>query len=448
MDDIEAELNIAETHAGFTQDESEHQERLKRPVQLHCPNKDRGVFKAIYFLKCNRKCLNLLREAMLHHRWQEAVGYFNSYIQTLEAKTYHAYQSVVAEILWRLGTEILHHLPNTSTEDFNALYEQLKNVGVINFSKISLEHCYHLLLNGQMDEAKRQLSTAESWRYGKSSRSQSLSKTLITAYCGLLDYLIWSEKKSSVSEHEELSSNHEMHSYFRQASVTLKDIISLPGVWDPFVLSYINMLEFYKQEESALQALENYAYNKEFPLNPNAHVYLYQFLKRHDAPQEKLISTLRILHSLVPSHELMLELCNLLLETLEMSGLEEALTVCMDLLEFSSWKTDVRAWNCLLTILKNLRKKKWMEIIKKEWKERRSLWVPLHFRDYISHKDWMENNKLIMIIKKDCLRIINENKREYCRVAAIAEKEVLMQVRMKSKKRQKKMQTAVSELRS
>lgn len=446
MDDIEAELNIAETHADFTQDESEHRQRLKRPVQLHCQVKDRGFFTGIYFLKCNRKCLELLREAMLHHRWQEAVGYFSSYIQTLEAKTYNSYQSVVAEILWRLGTEILHHLPNTSNEDFNALYEQLKNVGVLNFSKISLEHCYHLLLNGQMDEAKRQLSIAESWRYGRVSRSQSLSKTLITAYCGLLDYLIWNEKKSSVSENEELSSNHEMHSYFRQASVTLKDIISLPGIWDPFVLSYVNMLEFYKQEESALQALENYAYNKEFPSNPNAHVYLYQFLKRHDAPREKLISTLRILHSLVPSHELMLELCNLLLDTLERSDTEEALAVCMDLLEFSSWKTDVRAWDCLLTILKKIRKKKWQEIIQKEWKVRRSLWVPLHFRDFLSLKDWMDDHKLMMIIKKDCLRIINENMREYCRVAAIAEKEVLLKIRMKRKKKQHKIQTAITEL--
>ncbi|XP_056301462.1 TATA box-binding protein-associated factor RNA polymerase I subunit A [Danio aesculapii] len=446
MDDIEAELNIAETHADFTQDESEHRQRLKRPVQLHSPVKDRGIFTASYFLKCNRKCLKLLREAMLHHQWQEAVGYFNSYIQTLEAKTYHSYQSVVAEILWRLGIEILHHLPNASTEDFNGLYEQLKNVGVINFSKISLEHCYHLLLNGQMDEAKRQLSIAESWRYGKTSRSQSLSKTLITAYCGLLDYLIWSEKKSSVSENEELSSNHEMHSYFRQASVTLKDIISLPGIWDPFVLSYINMLEFYKQEESALEALENYAYNKEFPSNPNAHAYLYQFLKRHNAPEEKLISTLRILYSLVPSHELMLELCNLLLATLERSDTEEALTVCMDLLEFSSWKTDVRAWECLYRILKKIRQKKWQEMIQKEWKVRRSLWVPLHFRDFIGLKDWMDNHKLMMIIKKDCLRIINENMREYLRVAAIAEKEVLQQVRMKRKKKQHKIQMAITEL--
>jgi hypothetical protein len=35
--------------------------------------------------------------------------------------------------------------------------------------------------------------------------------------------------------------NQEMHSYFCQSSVNRKDIIKLPGVWDPFVLSYINV---------------------------------------------------------------------------------------------------------------------------------------------------------------------------------------------------------------
>jgi len=40
---------------------------------------------------------------------------------------------------------------------------------------------------------------------------------------------------------DEASRNNEMHSYFRHASVTLKDIISQPGIWDPFVLGYVNV---------------------------------------------------------------------------------------------------------------------------------------------------------------------------------------------------------------
>lgn len=423
MDDIETELNIAAAAADSSEDQSRSHEAIKPAVLLHHSHPDpRGLLTAVDFLKSNRKCLNLIREAMLRHNWPQAAGYFSSYIQTLETGTLSQVHSIASEIMWRLGTEILHHVPNSSPDDFNAFYEQLKNLGVRNYSKICLEHCFHLLLNGQMDEAKRQLSIADSWRYGKQSTAQSLMKKLIRAYCGYLDYLIWSEKMASAPGSEEAGSNREMHSYFRQASVTLKEIVSQPGVWDPFVLSYIHMLEFYEDEEAALQLLENYAYNKEFPSNPNAHVYLYQFLKRHQTPRAKLIGSLRILHSLVPSHELMLELCSLLLHTKQQSDLEEALTVSMDLLEFSSWKSDRKAWECLLKILKKLKKKKCMNAVKKEWNARRSLWLSFHYRNYIGRKESLENVQLLMV-KRDVLRCLGENNREYFRIALKIERE-------------------------
>ncbi|XP_051730025.1 TATA box-binding protein-associated factor RNA polymerase I subunit A-like isoform X2 [Ctenopharyngodon idella] len=320
------------------------------------------------------------------------------------------------KITWRIGTEILRHLPNSNAEDFSAVNEQLKYNGVTDFSKICLEHSFHLLLNGQMDEAKRQLSIRQSWRRGNISIAQGDTKKLIQAYCGFLDYLIWCKKKSSVPGTDEASSNHEIHSCFRQASVTLKEIISQPGIWDPFVLSYIDMLEFYNDEDGALEILENYAYNKDFPINPNAHVYLYHFLKRHNAPEAKLIGSLMVLRTLVPSHELMLELCSLLLRTSQMSDLEDAFSISMDLLEFSSWKCDIKAWSCLLNIMKILKQKKCKETIKKEWKSRRPLWFPLHFRSYISKKDIVENISLVKV-KREVLKIVGEYSSVYNKMA-------------------------------
>lgn len=32
-----------------------------------------------------------------------------------------------------------------------------------------------------------------------------------------------------------------MESYFRQASVSLNEILKHPGVWDPFILSYVEV---------------------------------------------------------------------------------------------------------------------------------------------------------------------------------------------------------------
>lgn len=54
------------------------------------------------------------------------------------------------------------------------------------------------------------------------------------------------------------------------------------------------MLEFYEDHEEALKVLNDYAYDHTFPPNPNAHVYLYQYLKRHDPSERKLMKVLKV----------------------------------------------------------------------------------------------------------------------------------------------------------
>lgn len=54
------------------------------------------------------------------------------------------------------------------------------------------------------------------------------------------------------------------------------------------------MLEFYGNHEEALKVLNDYAYDSNFPPNPNAHVYLYQYLKRHDTSERKLMKALKV----------------------------------------------------------------------------------------------------------------------------------------------------------
>uniref|UniRef100_A0A9L0TBX5 Uncharacterized protein n=1 Tax=Equus caballus TaxID=9796 RepID=A0A9L0TBX5_HORSE len=79
-----------------------------------------------------------------------------------------------------------------------------------------------------------------------------------------------------------------------KTSVNLGALIQIPGVWDPFVKSYVEMLEFYGDQDGAREVLTNYAYDEKFPSNPNDHIYLYNFLKREKAPREKLISVLKV----------------------------------------------------------------------------------------------------------------------------------------------------------
>lgn len=54
------------------------------------------------------------------------------------------------------------------------------------------------------------------------------------------------------------------------------------------------MLEFYEDHEEAEKVLNDYAYDNAFPPNPNAHVYLYQYFKRHDTPERKLMKVLKV----------------------------------------------------------------------------------------------------------------------------------------------------------
>ncbi|KAK3506772.1 hypothetical protein QTP70_023933 [Hemibagrus guttatus] len=196
MDDLQ--VHIPEADNDDTSDDEGNQTTMKRASFLHVsPSKKRCTESG--FHKSTRLCLHAIRDAVLHHRWEEAARYLDVYAQTLEDTT-SSKQSVACEIIWRLGTEVLQHHPHKDQEHFTVLYERMKNTGVKNFAKVCLEHAFHLLLDGHILKAKQQLSVATSWRYGRQSASQSLELKLIHGYCGFLDYLAWSQKRSSVSD--------------------------------------------------------------------------------------------------------------------------------------------------------------------------------------------------------------------------------------------------------
>lgn len=60
------------------------------------------------------------------------------------------------------------------------------------------------------------------------------------------------------------------------------------------VVHFIQMLEFHGDRDGARKVLTNYAYDKKFPSNPNAHIYLYSFLKRVRAPRAELLRALQV----------------------------------------------------------------------------------------------------------------------------------------------------------
>ncbi|KAK3505689.1 hypothetical protein QTP70_020588, partial [Hemibagrus guttatus] len=231
--------------------------------------------------------------------------------------------------------------------------------------------------------------------------------------------------------------NRELHTYFRQASVTLQELIKQPGVWDPFVLGCVDMFEFYSAEEEVLQLLQNYANNKDYPSNPNAHVYLYKHQKRHKASTDQLLHTLKGLHSLVPSHELMLEYCALLVKSGEQKDLQHALSVAMNLLEYTSWKTDMKAWTCLLDVLKCLKNKRLKTLIIEEQKGRRELWMKMHFKAFHNRKDSKESAALVHV-KTKAAKLLGMYSRRYKTVYSPEEEKLIEEEKSKKTKNKKK----------
>ncbi|XP_031717545.1 TATA box-binding protein-associated factor RNA polymerase I subunit A [Anarrhichthys ocellatus] len=349
------------------------------------------------FHKSTRACLELIREALLHHRWQEAAEYMACYPQMLDDTTNGRGQQY-KELIWRMSAEILHHHPNSTMEDYNNIYERMKHSGVKHYLMISLEHSFHLLHNGHIEDAKHQLSVAESWRHGKESAAQYQRIKLIHAYRSLLDYMIWCDKKFTyinTTEHPDCGENQEMNNYFRQASVNLKEILKKPGVWDPFILSYVEMLEFYEDHEEALKVLNDYAYDNTFPPNPNAHVYLYQYLKRQNASERKLVKVLKVLHVSVPSHELMLEYSSLLLQSEKKKDIQKALGVVLEMLDFACWRSNLNVWKLLKAIIEKLQlQEDWRDSVAGKMAPRKDWWPALHFTSFHASKDSEQNPEL------------------------------------------------------
>ncbi|XP_023120152.1 TATA box-binding protein-associated factor RNA polymerase I subunit A [Amphiprion ocellaris] len=346
------------------------------------------------FHRSTRICLEQIREAILHHRWQEAAEYMACYPQLLEDTCLPLAQQN-KELLWRISINILHHHPNSTMEDYNNICERMKHSGIRHHLMICLEHSFHLLLHGQAEDAKWQLSSAESWRHGKESAAQHQRAKLIQAYRSLLDYVIWCDKRFSNSNNYFDSDNQGMHNNFRQASLNLKEILKSPGVWDSFILSYIDMLELYDDHEEALKILNDYAYNNNFPPNPNAHAYLYRYLKRHDASEKNLMRVLKVLHILVPSHELMLDYSTLLLNSENEADIQKALGIILDMLDFTCWRTNMDVWKCLKAVIQRLEiQEDWENFVCEKMALRKDWWPALHFTSFHASKDLEENPEL------------------------------------------------------
>ncbi|XP_016042834.1 TATA box-binding protein-associated factor RNA polymerase I subunit A isoform X2 [Erinaceus europaeus] len=350
------------------------------------------------FAQTTTECLSLMQQALLKHQWQQAAGYMHSYLQVLEDWDVIKRQAA-PEIIWKLGSEILFYHPKSSVETFNTFADRMKNIGVMNYLKISLQHALYLLHHGMLEDASRNLHQAETWRYGDKSSSQEVLINLVQAYKGLLQYYTWSKKKMELSQLDEEdyaynTASQSMLNHSWKTSINLCALIQIPGVWDPFVKSYVEMLDFYGDRDGAREVLTNYAYDDKFPSNPNAHVYLYNFLKKEKAPREKLISVLKILYQIVPSHKLMFEFYRLLRKSEKEEDQKLGLEVLFGVLDFAGCTRNITAWKYLAKHLRQTLAGNRLAWIQELWDSRKNWWPNFHFSFFWAKSDWKEEKTL------------------------------------------------------
>ncbi|XP_005409314.1 PREDICTED: TATA box-binding protein-associated factor RNA polymerase I subunit A isoform X1 [Chinchilla lanigera] len=367
-------------------------------LRKHLDSVATGGKKKKDFAQTTGACLSLTQEALLKHQWPRAAGFMHSYLQTLEDSDSSKRQAA-PEIIWKLGSEILFYHPKSNVETFNTFADQMKNIGVLNYLKISLQHALYLIHHGMLEDASRNLSQAETWRYGEKSSSQEILINLVQAYKGLLEYYSWSKKKMELSQldKDDYAYSTEAQNIFSHSwktSVNFSALIKTPGVWDPFVKSYVEMLEFYGDQDGARKVLTNYAYDEKFPSNPNAHIYLYSFLKRAKAPRAELLSVLKILYQIVPSHKLMLEFHVLLRKSEKEEHQKLGLEVLFGLLDFAGCRKNVTAWKYLANYLRQILVKNHLGWVQEEWKTRKSWWPTFHFSYFWAKSDWKEDRDL------------------------------------------------------
>ncbi|XP_070578771.1 TATA box-binding protein-associated factor RNA polymerase I subunit A-like [Ptychodera flava] len=330
----------------------------------------------------------ILRECLLNHRWKEA----NLVLESLCLDT-----ATTADIIWKCGLEVFYNHPKTTVGMVELFYGKMKKLNTHYQVQKTVEHAMYLLSRGQVEEAHRTIK--EGHEFGKGideheRQAETKWKDMATLYSGLIEYFIWAENKriqpSELEEHTQadnmetdniLSHDSEISdSYARSALQHFEVITETPGIWDVFVTRHVELLGFYKKHDEAQVVLERYRNLN--PDNPNAHKYLYHFLKEQDAHPNELIPVLKSFLSLVPSDALAMDMC----EIIQTTDADQALTLpfLFDLLDYGSWQNDLRPWVMLADQLTTVHKyptKEGFEILHSCWDHRSAWWPSYHFRD-------------------------------------------------------------------
>ncbi|XP_066279317.1 TATA box-binding protein-associated factor RNA polymerase I subunit A-like [Branchiostoma lanceolatum] len=334
--------------------------------------------------------VHLLRRALLQHNWHQA-----AHVMSALCTEYHD----VGHIMWQVGSEVLYNHPGTEPIHLQSHADNMERVVTLNRFQVHLEFIFHLLSKGHLEEAYEAIKSGPLRKKRAlyfTKATQPVWVPVVKAYTGLIEYGLWLQGRDKVSQLQDVSGltggydtqesvmldstlttcEETVQRYAGKAEDNFEDVLKEPGVWDIFVTKQVEMLEYYDRTEEAGKVLQSYW--EKNPENPNAHKYYYLFLKRHNSPDEQKVKVLKELQKIVPSDELMLDLVCLKQE----DDLGECLCVLFDLLDHHCWSQDIRPWQKLADILRNIhtmQSPSLLESVEQCWYIRRDWWPPYHF---------------------------------------------------------------------
>jgi len=335
---------------------------------------------------------HLLLDNLLRHRFDEALECLVGLCGACRR---------IPELFWRTGVEVMRNQPGS----FTHVNQLIKNMFVIcvPFKKeILLDLTMYLVKhNSDITEAQELLTS-------KLSQKPFLSSTLLRAYSGLFAYLSWKkcklqfDKKDLEAEDLLLDENtnydanlrRQMDFYGKKTLILFNSVVEHCGVWDIFITRQVEVLKYYDQADEAKRVLLRY--KEKNPENPNAHRYLYYFLKNENAHTKELLSVLEGLLSVDPTTELSEEYCKLAThKTDESKGLLDILSAVFIKLDHADCRQCLTAWETLAHTLKQFCTEHGKGNLSILWDERADWWPLFHFRsdlvpkkDHVSELEW------------------------------------------------------------
>ncbi|XP_076800034.1 TATA box-binding protein-associated factor RNA polymerase I subunit A-like [Clavelina lepadiformis] len=403
-------------------------------------------------LECSKqRIFKLLRAKLLQHKWGDVATILHG-IAMLSWKKYN--NNPNSEIMWRIGSDVLHHHP-LGFNNHELLDTHRRTMGLyfetIDQTHVLLEYVFSLILKQDFEKAEEELKYYQSIDKGiryKDRRRKNIAfwAKIIEGYLGLIEYALWkimvTKEDTNFSTQQDMfditTDNNEKNNetLAELATSHFRKILSEPGTWDIFVLKHAEILLYYNDVEQLKDDLCSYSVtNKD---NPNAHKYLYRYLKNYESDRDvsQLITLLKRLHVISPADPEMLDLHRYLFDKWSNDfqssefrkepgsyvDLLESFEVLLCMLDHACWIDDIRPWRALDSSLKAIQDKLenevFLDLISKIWtlSERCRWWLPFHFNLTQARKTLLLNDSEMIMAKLNVASLFTSPDSDFCKV--------------------------------